>query len=339
MAAVCSGWQVFVRRDRGLAAVAVVALAATGCKTGTAGIKPSWWSFGGTTADASKLAAAPTFTGSVEKPSASAKPYPTTTTPQGYVLTDTSRAPGQVAQAPAQAESVPATVTYGVTPPPATASVAATPASPAYPDTGKQPSPLSSIAPQVGPYAGLPAEPASASPAATAAPLAAAGFGAADAASPPAQPAIQRVADARGAEGWPAPPSPAAPAATGDSRYQAATGSRFGGDSIPASPAFNAASTPPAPLEPLPAAAAPAAVPAASDFPAAPAAYPAGSSSLPAAASPSPSAPPARRPDPGYRPGGTSSYRPSKAILAGDEADVPAVVQPVGFESPLPAGR
>jgi hypothetical protein len=41
--------------------------------------------------------------------------------------------------------------------------------------------------------------------------------------------------------------------------------------------------------------------------------------------------PPTRRPDPGYRPGGTSSYRPAKTLLAGEEAD--EGVQPASFET------
>ena len=40
-----------------------------------------------------------------------------------------------------------------------------------------------------------------------------------------------------------------------------------------------------------------------------------------------------RRPDPGYRPGGTSSYRPNRAILADDDA-AGGPIQPVAFELP-----
>jgi hypothetical protein len=38
-----------------------------------------------------------------------------------------------------------------------------------------------------------------------------------------------------------------------------------------------------------------------------------------------PATPPRRRPDPGYRPGGTSSYRPSSSILVGGPSTDPAV--------------
>jgi hypothetical protein len=56
-------------------------------------MKPSWWSFGGSAAaDPAELASAPAFEGDVKKPSDSAKPYPTTTTPNGYVLNDDAKA-------------------------------------------------------------------------------------------------------------------------------------------------------------------------------------------------------------------------------------------------------
>jgi hypothetical protein len=42
--------------------------------------------------------------------------------------------------------------------------------------------------------------------------------------------------------------------------------------------------------------------------------------------------PPARRPNPGYRPGGTSSYRSSRDMLGGEGS-----IQPVSFDSPPPS--
>ena len=70
-------------------AVACGVIASTGCRSGaTAMSTPSWWSLGGSkTSDAEKLAAAPPFEGSIKKPSESAAPYPTTTTPNGYAVT------------------------------------------------------------------------------------------------------------------------------------------------------------------------------------------------------------------------------------------------------------
>ncbi|MFN7811068.1 MAG: hypothetical protein ACK5SI_00190, partial [Planctomycetia bacterium] len=69
-------------------ALLLVALLATlvtsGCKTGTASSKPSWWAFGN--ADPAKLASAPAA-GGIETPSTTAKPYPVTSTPQPYSLT------------------------------------------------------------------------------------------------------------------------------------------------------------------------------------------------------------------------------------------------------------
>jgi hypothetical protein len=59
--------------------------------------------FGGSTKTSEKLAAAPPFEGDVAKPSASAKPYPTTSNPEGYVLESTR---GAGADAVASAASV-----------------------------------------------------------------------------------------------------------------------------------------------------------------------------------------------------------------------------------------
>jgi hypothetical protein len=63
--------------------VVLLAVAAVGCKSGSSWTaKPSWWTFGGSGEDPAKLAAAPPATTDATKPSATAKPYPTTTTPQ-----------------------------------------------------------------------------------------------------------------------------------------------------------------------------------------------------------------------------------------------------------------
>ena len=340
-----SSWQAMA------AALGVLILVgATGCKTGTVGMKPSWWTFGGgPQEDASKLAAAPSFNGGTEKPSASAKPYPTTTTPNGYVLG--GAAPSGAVSGESVAAAAP--VTYGVTPPPAKAdpvAVATAPASaPAASQAGGS---LASISPQVGPYAALPSEQPAAQnelpplqPIAAAAPAVtdAAGHGAPPA--PVAPPDMQRVADARGAAGWPAQQS--TPAAAG-SRYDSAIGSRFGGGSAidqPLSPPAAASAVPvgamPAALEPLPAAPPSAAAPLASPPSPPPSAPVTGFQPPPGAVPPAvpPSAPPARRPDPGYRPGGTSSYRPNRAILATDPLEAePGDVRTVGFEAPAAAG-
>jgi hypothetical protein len=314
----------------GLALTLLVVVAA-GCKSGSWGAKPSWWGFGGTP-EASSLAAAPGFDKEIVKPSETAKPYPTTSTPEGYALspattTDTARPAG----AAPPALVAPSTVTYGAAPP------AAAPAQPS--PTAAIAAAPSSIGPQVGPYGGIqpqaqtPPPPGAIDPAAaaTAGLAAAPAFG--DAQPPAAQPPAARYADARASESWAAAPPPVAatggmqpvpaPAATGDARYGQATGSRFGAptgfDPPPAAPPAAASlepvmTTPPATI---PAIAPPAAAP---------------GDPLPGGISP-----PQRRPDPGYRPGGTSSYRPSRTILAGDEPPA-AGVMPASFEAP-PAGR
>jgi hypothetical protein len=121
----------------------------------------------------------------------------------------------------------------------------------------------------------------------------------------------------------PAAAAPIAASAAGDSRYGASMGSRFAGPAQPIAQPAPASDFPP--ITP----AAPATLPASIDPLAAPAAGP--------TAAPSSLAPPTptRRADPGYRPGGTSSYRPSRTILAGDATAEPAVVQPVSFEMPV----
>ena len=364
------------RRGRDVATTALFAAAlmgcvvpAVGCKTGTSFTKPSWWTIGGTPkADADALASAPPYGGDIKKPSESAKQYPTTSTPSGYVITGTASPSDAVAQQ-FQAAQQQAPVVYGTTPPPslpAAAAVAATPSS-AIP---QQPTPTS-IAPQVGPYAALagdsippPGQPLpplspsttpdtpstpgagmagagmasmpgmTATPAETALPNTGYSNFSAPTASPiaAASPA-PRMADARAADPAAAIPAAALPVeqpAYGGSRYPTSTGSRFG--SAEAASFSPAAGFPPAssaaPTEagfPPPATAAPFGAPATVSPSAAPA-----SSAAPGLLQPS--AQPVRRPDPGYRPGGTSSYRTSRTILADDSA--PAAVRTASYEEP-----
>lgn len=326
-----------VRRSLGHGTVMLaIALAATsGCKSGSWGAKPSWWTLGGTgTTDPSKLAAAPSFSDDVTKPSSTAKPYPTTSTPEGYTLASAG-VTGAAATAPATVPDAtpPAAITYGSTPPPAAAAPTAIATAPAgSPATAAQPglsppsSPLSSIAPQVGPYAApatagppesvLPSTPG-AGLAAVPSAQAAAPTGSAFSAPPAAFDPAARVADARGGSSWPS----AAPTATDPnaSRYGAATGSRFSGPT---------GAPDPLPSQPAP----PAWTPSAIDAPPAAApATPAPAALVPPPAAAAPSTAPARRPDPGYRPGGTSSYRSSRDMLGGEGS-----IQPVSFDSPPP---
>jgi hypothetical protein len=321
-----------VQRSRGhgavLLAIALAATATSGCKSGSWGAKPSWWTLGGTgTTDPANLAAAPSFSDDVTKPSSTAKPYPTTSTPEGYVLANAETAGAAV---PAPGATAPAAITYGSTPPPAaaapTAIAAGSPATATQPGLTPPLSPLSSIAPQVGPYAApanagppesvLPSTPG-AGLAAVPAAQAAAPTGSAFSSPPASFDPAARVADARGGSSWPA----TAPSATDPnaSRYGAATGSRFSG------PAGAADPLPTQPAQPTWTPSAIDAAPAAAPVTPAPAAF------TPPPAAAAPSTPPARRPDPGYRPGGTSSYRSSRDMLGGEGS-----IQPVSFDSPPP---
>lgn len=342
----------------GMAAAIVVVTG--GCRTNSWTAPSSWSMFSSQPKNADTLAAGAAVPGDITKPSATAQPYPTTSTPQAYSLAGGATAPaaGGVSRAGTPRTNELGPVVYGSTPP---ASVTAPPALAAAPTAGGSPPagpPLSTIAPQVGPYAASGALPGNASPG-NAAPTS--GFAAA--APPPvatspeltpsSAPPPERLAENQ--PSFSAPPggsSPAAPswggasadALAGGSRY-ATGGSRF---SSPPSDAAAAASAWPAPppaqttpgadpstgfqplLTPPPATEAqlPTEVPA-GQAPAAqlPAFQP---PPVAAPAAPPPAAPPARRPDPGYRPGGTSSYRPGADIL-NDRA-----VQPVSFGAPAP---
>lgn len=329
--------QWFHARAAGLAVLTVGVSLATGCKSGSWGAKPSWWSFGGSP-PASSLTSAPSFDKDkdVVKPSEAAKPYPITNTPEGYTLSDATKTDAaRTAAGPTAGLVEPTAVTYGTTPSPTTVTTPqATTTAPAVAGT--------SVGPQVGPYASLQPQQAAAPPptgidpatAATAGMAAAPAFGEA---SPPitqpqsaqplaAQPPAARYADASASQAWPASPPPAAaptsplPAATTaptqaiDGRYGESNSSRFG---APATGFTAPAAAPPiTPNEP----------------PVAPATSPAplpgaGDTTLPGAI-----APPRRRPDAGYRPAGTSSYQPGQTILAGEQPPATGVL-PASFEA------
>jgi hypothetical protein len=301
-----------------IAPMMLIATLACGCKSSSWMARPSW--LGGSPPPASSLSSAPAFDKGIAKPSETAKPYPTTNTPEGYVLNNGTRT-----DSPSATASTATAVTYGATPPPAPTATAAAP----------------SIAPQVGPYAPLQRTPATSPPSDPAAAVtsgfaAAPAFAGGNAAPPasPAPPAGARFADASGGTaGWSpsssptpaaAPPSspgmsafpPPSQPAPADARYGNVTSSRF-------ATGFQPPQSPPS-TEPQPQWSAP--PPAAPPTPVSPP-----PSSTPEAALPGSIAPPTRRPDPGYRPGGTSSYRPAKTLLAGEDED--SGVQPVSFES------
>jgi len=346
---------------------------ASGCRSGVTSLSaPKWWSFGDAkSANAKNFSSAPAFGGSVatasadstiKKPSEVATAYPTTSTPNGYAMAGSAPAASAAAAAVIPAATAePSAVTYGVTPPARSQSMPAVTSQVA--STTIDPS-----VPQMGRYESMPAPPAPA-PAAPP-PPAASGFAAgypapaAPLAPPPADPAAtatagmapapsafpatagyepvrERLAENRSIDGLgPAAavaaanpgltpveqPPLAEPAAS--SGYRNISGSRFAGGT-PALPAVAAAAPfvpPPAPVTPA-AATPPAATPPAVWTP------PGAASGGPAA---TPAVAPPRRPDPVYRPAGTSSYKPSEQILVDDPPASPSAVRTAGYEMPFP---
>ena len=353
----------------GMFVLALLAVAVTGCKTGTAMSAPSWLSFkGGSTKDADKLASAPKFDGDTRKPSETAKAYPTTSTPNGYAINgDAATSGGGQPQQPAVQQPV----VYGQSPPPAVAVAAAAPTAAMAAAPGEPVAAPGRVAAQVGPYAALAGDqippagqplpnigPVSSTPSAFAGPAAGGSpgerfagrpgesslpgtaYGATPQAPVGEQPA-PRMADARGvpdARGS----EPAAFAGAGaeavGSRYSTAGGSRFSGGTPEASYPAAAPGGFGRPSEPLTAAPSGEVGPAPGPGnPTTPALLPA---SGPAAGQPAgpPTGQPMRRPDPGYRPFNTSSYRPAKQLLA-DELPGPTPVRAASFEEAAPPVR
>jgi hypothetical protein len=331
---------------------------AGGCKTGSS-MSSSWLGLGMGGPDPATLAEAPPFEGDTSKPSAAAKPYPTTSTPESYAVEQNAlpESAGQVAAAAPQSP-----VTYGSTPP-------------ASGQTAMAPSAMASATPsaQVGPYQQVPApttQPSAASPAgipaaAAMASDAAAGYGQPSSrfsqaspvtASPSAglgsQPnsrfssiADQRVAESqstaasataafgsRYGSAPPAVPASTVPAESGQftttpaaGRYGEAMSSAFGG----VASGSNMSTAAPPVLNP------PAAMPSTAIPPAASSPEPAEMPEQPAGpiGEGLPAPPTSRRPDPGYRPGGTGSYRPAQPIYADAPLSVPTTVAASGEPS------
>jgi hypothetical protein len=342
------------------------ALIASGCRTGSSLTapsmsKPSWWSFGTKPKeDVGTLASAPAYSGDIKKPSEAAKPYPTTSTPNGYVIAGAGSPNPGGTQPQLQAATPQAPVVYGSKPaaaPSATGGIA----SATYP--AAPPAAPGGVAAQVGPYASLagdtippPGQPLPPiGPSTLTPPQGRAAFDAAapaTAAATPMQstaggftgglePPPARMADARAAD----PASPIPPAALptdqsgyGGSRYATGGGSRFSGADGPPDSSFSSPSAfPPAT----------AAAPASYGRPSDSAPFTPGMASpgmsvpqppvQPAPATPGllqPSGAPVRRPDPAYRPGSTSSYRPSRSLLADEPA--PTAVRTAAYEEPAP---
>ena len=347
------------RTSRALSGFAVAALllaGTVGCKSGSS-MGNSWWSFGMGGPDAATLAEAPPFEGDLTKPSATATPYPTTSTPERYALaegepSDAAQPAGGMAAASAATQTP---VTYGTTPPPASQAPAQQPPASAAGRAAEIAAMTSDTGPaaQVGPYQTIP----SAGAAATAGPMAGlanraqaeptlpqpssrfnpppAAGGLAGTQTPQAPAAgsrfsaiaSQRVAEAPASNAaggrFSSPPAATAPVApmmsepdryareTGGSRYGNATTSAFS-DGNPGRPSDAASLTTAA------TAGAVSGQPERQEFPAASPVPSAGRDGMDARPSPQLPAPPpsSRRRDPGYRPGGTSSYRAAEPVYA-----------------------
>lgn len=352
--------------------ILMASLAGGGCRSGVRSMTaPKWPSFGASKPkgiDDTALTAAPKIDAPTTKPSAAATPYPTTSTPAGYVVNEASPTAGAAAVGIQTAATDPATVTYGVTPPSQLAAAAVDLRSAPTPESA----PPQSISPQVGPYAtlptppppaqtpavpglppsSLPLEPVPPPPAQVAGTPPGGGYPLAPPATPSAFPSTagyepSRVADARSVAVEPAAPGYAAagvaagaaaastlatinPPESGTPARYASDRSRFG-DPV-ADPALTAPvgafpASPPADAGWSGSAGLPAAAP--GPFPAAPAAFP--------AANPDGlTSPPVRRPDPVFRPGGTSSYRPAEQIFVEEQPVAPSAVRTASYETLLP---
>jgi len=364
-----------------LALPVVLTLATAGCKSGSS-MGNSWWAFGMGGPDPATLADAPPFEGDITKPSATATPYPTTATPESYALAaGDAPAAGQLPPATGTvAKTAQPPVTYGMTPPPA-AAVPAQPTMtpPAGPSTIAASTPETGVAPQVGPYQTIPSVASSAATATAPPPAGPAQLeesapmlpqpssrfgspstpsglaGAAPAAgSRYAAVADQRVAEAPAAAGYSgggsrfsSPPAVTAPVApmlpdrpdvaptVSQSRYGRTSGSAFTGGEPSEPPGAGSGFSG--------GAAQPAAFPRGSELPEAIPSEPVAPSRSPRLPAPPPSS---RRRDPGYRPGGTSSYRTTEPIYAGrgatanpaaSQSFAPADVSPASFEAQINA--
>ena len=306
-----------------LSCLLVLIACGSGCKSG-ASMGTSWGSLGMGGPDAATLAEAPAFEGDTTKPSATAQPYPTTSTPDSYALQPSDQAlPGdQALPAMVAATSPPpqSPVTYGSAPP------ADQPTTPA-------PSSVASASPQpqVGPYQAVPA----------AVPVAAGSL----ASAPQASGTTSRFSSAAAST---SPPPMAGSAASGrfsslgDQRVAglqpsaSMAGSRFSSPPAvgsPVSPAFSQTASsepssgsrfsemPPSSVG-TPAVSFPETRPNAQQSVSSmnspeesPLTTPEGHPSLEAPMHSPPVPPTSRRPDPGYRPGGTSSYQPAAPII------------------------
>lgn len=191
--------------------LAVTLPTGVGCRSGGLSGMKTWWPGQLVEKDdaaAADLAAAPAFDGDIAKPSSKATPYPTTSTPEGYVVPAAGGSAELVQSQPtaaaneAMAASPP--VTYGMQPPAIAADLP-----PDLPATGTPRPSTEAIAEQVGPYQPLAGATAAAGgPSAAPGAFAAAG-GMAPGAFPPEQPLGAAPPASAVPQGLPSPADPA----------------------------------------------------------------------------------------------------------------------------------
>ena len=325
--------------------------------------------------DPATLAEAPAFEGDTTKPSANAQPYPTTSTPDSYVLqaTDQSLPDGagdQSARGMVAATTPPpqSPVTYGSTPP-------------TDQPTTPSPSTVAAVSPQaqVGPYQTVPTANADAPDTlASASGASALGASALGASAPAAFGTTSRFSTNSSLSATPPPP-------VASGRFSGLEDQRVAGLQPSSTMAGSRFSSPPAvasPVAPAFSKAEPSTTSATSRFsqmPSSPGSPEASfrktqldtqqsasattssqESSLTAPQSHPlledpmqvpPVPPTSRRPDPGYRPGGTSSYQPASPIIVhstdreqqletvGGQSDSGQDIAPASFEAQLGSPR
>jgi S-DNA-T family DNA segregation ATPase FtsK/SpoIIIE len=388
-----------------LALPAVLALLAlpcgTGCRLGGGSSMTSWLpGQASAVTQGEELASAPPFEGEIVKPSTKATPYPTTSTPEGYVVPGAPEAASasQVAAAAPAGPTPP--VTYGMKPAEVATVAEATAPQTASTFGGAGSPAAENVAAQEGPYSPL----GESSQAATVTPppdtltsrFASAGgtsegayppeetvgiapaAGSSFAATPPVADSANASSDAYAAAAPQAsafgqasqvPQGSASDSPVAGSRYASAGGSQFGGAAAvsepsgfaaaPATPgAAGGSAWPPAPVEATasqPAAdsemqastwSPPAAAGGAAAYESSERSFDVSgagvedSSSEPAAFDVQASQPTGeqgglkRRPDPMYRPAGTSSYQPSAPIFS-DEPAPRSPVQMATYDEPV----
>ena len=296
----------------------------SGCKSGSS-MGSSWGSFGMGGPDPATLAEAPAFDGDTTKPSSNAQPYPTTSTPESYALQ-----PGQETALVAAAAPSQSPVTYGSTPPAAVDPITPSPNVVASTSPQAQVGPYQAVPAAVspaavsgvsdtlasqtrsGPPVASPASRFSGSPAGNAPPLANnnAPSGRFSSLGDQRVAGLQSSASAAGSR-FSSPPamnSPAAPAFSGATAAAHGEGSRYSDTSHVSSEQSATSFQETASTTQQ-------SVSATTAVGEAPSVSPNGGSSLQSPMHSPPVPPTSRRPDPGYRPGGTSSYQPASPII------------------------